>query len=72
MNLEQITFRVEVEGPRISTFVHFTESSEEGVFTIKIGDLVMSISEFREYVKQLKEIEYKLVVIENFIRSANA
>jgi hypothetical protein len=71
MTLEQLTFRVIIEEGHRAVFVHFIEV-EEGVFTIKIGDLVMSIGEFREYVKQLKEIEYKLVVIENFIRSANA
>jgi hypothetical protein len=71
MNLEQLTFRVDIEPRHRAVFVHFIEV-EEGVFSIKIGDLVMSIGEFREYVKQLKEIEYKMVVIENFIRSANA
>lgn len=71
MNLEQITFRVDIEPRHSSAFVHFVET-EEGVFSIKVGDTTMSIPEFRGYVKQLKEIEYKLVVIENFIRSANA
>jgi hypothetical protein len=41
-------------------------------FLLKIFNGPMSIDEFREYVRQLKEIECKLVVIENFIRSANA
>ena len=71
MNLEQITFRVDIEVKHSAVFVHFIEV-EEGVFSIKIGDLVMSIDEFREYVKQLKKIDCKLAFIEEFAKNVES
>jgi hypothetical protein len=71
MTLEQLTFRIEIEGEHASTFVHFIDS-EKGYFSVKVGDLVMSIGEFREYVRQLKKIDCKLDFIEEFARNVES
>lgn len=71
MTLEQLTFRIEIEGPHASTFVHFIDS-EKGYFTVKVGDAVMSVGEFSQYVKQLAEIESKLFMIGEFAKNVES
>ena len=71
MNLEQITFRVDIEEGHHSAFVHLIGNGE-GCFSVKIGDLVMSIDEFREYVRQLAKIETRLKMIEEFARNVES
>lgn len=71
MNIEQITFRIEIDGQHANTFVHFVDS-ERGYFTVKIGDTLMTVNEFREYVNQLKKIDSKLMMIEEFARSVES
>lgn len=76
MNLEQITFRVSIEFPQVSAFVHFirtdTNVTGEHCFTIKIGDLEMSVDEFNGYVDQLAKIRTKINLIKEFSRGMNA
>ncbi len=76
MNLEQITFRVDIEVPQVSTFIHFirTDANVTGEqhFTIKIGDLEMSVDEFNGYVNQLAKIRTKINLIKDFSRGMNA
>lgn len=71
MNLEQVTFRVDIEGPHVGQFVHFVQTGNE-CFSVKIGDLIMSVNEFQSYVTQLQEIERNLPRIGEFARDINA
>lgn len=71
MTLEQITFRINIGGAHESIFVHFVDS-ESGYFSVKIGDIVMSVNEFREFVNQPRKIDSNLMMIEEFARSVES
>lgn len=66
MNLEQITFRVDIDCPGSNAaFVHFVQEVQ-GSFVVKIGDLIMSVDEFSDFVTQLNQIKAKLKRIDAF------
>jgi hypothetical protein len=71
MHIEQITFRVDIEGEHRGAFVHLIDN-EAGCFSVKIGDLVMSLDEFSAFVAQLEQICNKIVLIEGFARNVES
>lgn len=66
MNLEQITFRVNIEvnieEKHSSIFVHIIPTGL-GEFTVKLCDIEMSPDEFEGFVGQLNEINDNMIHI---------
>lgn len=66
MSFEQVIFRIEIDHSE-STLVHVIHDGGESV-SVKVDDILMSVSEFSEWVNELVKIRNKIGVITAFAR----
>lgn len=71
MNLEQITFRVDIEGPQFGTLVHLINNGGTH-FTVKIGEQELSEDDFSEFIEQLCEIRDNFAYVKQLAEKVNA